>query len=234
MVTRGQLLAGVIAGTPFDTDLGSNFLQRLGWQVIPFAAGRNPEEQDFLQGQHPEMLQQLIMQQALNLQARGVQFVLLYCNSLSSVLDLDYLQQNLRVPLITPFDTYKDLALHYRRYAVIAANAVGLRGVERTFKRYNTSAFILGYHNIDLVRAIESRIEASDLIASSSLASFIELALAGNTEVIVLACTHFPCLTKDLAAMTSLPVFNIDQGLARAIDAKIRYSNMGRGLDITE
>ena len=222
---QGNILmatAGVIAGTPIDTALGVRYLERLGFSCLSYPAGRNPKEQSFLQNHHSNFLQQVCLRKAQEMAQAGAQFVLIYCNSLSASLDLEALRKHLQIPLVTPMDVYQAIAIRYQRFAIVAANAIGLMGAEGAIKRLNPHAFTFGYHNIEIVRRIEQQHPAAEIVKDSGLPDFLDLARTEHADLLLLACTHYPYLTSAIQAMSAVPVMDIDMGLHQAIDLSLR------------
>lgn len=219
---RLAVIGGVIAGTPVDTALGVNYLEHLGYRTLSFPAGRSPKEQSFLQQYHPNLLQQLCLRKAQDMAQAGAQFILIYCNSLSATLDLNALRTQLNIPLITPMDVYQTLAMQYQRFAIVAANAIGLLGADTAIMRHNPAAWTLGYQNIEIVRRIEQQKPPEAIIAGSGLREFINIAVIEHADLILLACTHYPCLTPSLQSLSAIPVIDIDMSLADVIDTTLR------------
>jgi glutamate racemase len=165
----------------------------------------------------PRMLQQRCRQQIISMAREGAEFVVIYCSSLSSVLDIAALQSDAAIPVITPLDVYQRVAGHYSRIALLAANAAGLRGAETAILRENPRAQVMGLQSIRLVYQIEQGIPAGQIVRDNQLAEFVKMADTADSEVIVLACTHFPCLTPALSALTSLPLVDMNIGLAERL-----------------
>jgi len=206
-------LAGIIAGTLVDTALGANYLKNLGWDVNEFAISQTPQEQNNLQLHFANVLQDVCLNKMIDMQCVGVECIVIYCSSLSSVLNIQALQEKIDIPIYTPFNYYKQIAPKYSQFAAIAANAIGLKGLEATITDNNKSAKVIGLHNINIVRQIELNNNPKQIITNNGLPHFITLVEELNCECIVLACTHFSCIKLALQSCTTLPIFDINSGL---------------------
>lgn len=215
-------IAAVIAGTLIDTALGVTYLNRLGFDCLSYAAGRDPKEQSFLQNNHPDLLQQACLRNAQDMARAGAKFVLIYCNSLSASLNLDEFKAQLPIPVVTPMDVYQSIAMCFQRFAIVAANAVGLLGADAAIRRRNPRAVTFGYHDIEIVRRIEQQCPAATIIKDSGLVDFLSMAKEQNVDLVLLACTHYPYLTPEIQALCAMPVMDIDMGLRRCIEAALR------------
>jgi len=220
MKNQENLLAGLIAGTSVDTALGSNFLQKQGWEVESFAISRSAQEQNNLQQNYAEKLQSVCLQEMIRMQAMGVKFILIYCSSLSSVLNINSFHEILKIPIYTPLNYYSTIANNYKQFGVIAANAIGLNGFERLISKENERAEIVGMHNINIVREIERGKDPKEIVDNNVLFKFIQRTEKQNCECIVLACTHFTYIKSALVVLTQLPVLDIDSGLLSLIKSK--------------
>lgn len=208
-------LAGVIAGTHHDTQLGQAFLRRLGWRTLAHATARTPAEQDLLQRRHPHVLQALCLHAVDEMAEQGAAYVVIYCSSLSSVLDLQALRSAIAIPVRTPLESYAEVAKAHARIAVLAANTVGLDGAMAALQAERPDADVYGMHDMALVCALE-RGETPDQAIDASLLNFVEHANS-RCEALLLACTHFPVIADYLASLTSLPVYHFNTWLEREL-----------------
>jgi len=70
--------------------------------------------------------------------------ILIYCNSLTSVLDLNALKKDYNLYIITPRDVYKIISCKYNRVMIFAANASGSKLAEESllnFRPIETATF---------------------------------------------------------------------------------------------
>jgi len=209
--------AGVIAGTPVDTRLGVNFLHSLNYKTHGFAISPSSMEQDLLQKNSVPELQSLCLSEMKKMESLGVSFIVIYCSSLSSALDINDFRQKLSVPVYTPLDHYLDIANKYNRFSVIAANEIGLAGFESIVIDQNKKAIISGMFCIDIVRKIEADINPKVIVNDSDFIGFIRNSESKGCECLVLACTHFEYIRSEVESLTDMRVIDIDSGLSKII-----------------
>lgn len=210
-------IAGIIAGTPVDTRMGADFIRALGWQCKHFALSPSAEAQHALQLENSRWLQALVEEKIDQMASQGVAFVVIYCHSLSSALDRDRLRRTMPVPVIMPLDAYRDVAQDYDCLAVLAANELGLAGARQVLIRENPSLRVVGEHSMELVHRVEAAESVATIVASAPMQSFINRAKHEGAQGILLACTHFPCLSDELRRQVTIAVRDINDELRRVI-----------------
>ena len=210
-------IAGVIAGTPVDTRMGADFIRTLGWQCKQFALSPSAEVQHALQLENSRWLQALVEEKIDQMASQGVTFVVIYCHSLSSALDRDRIRRTMPVPVIMPLDAYRDVAQDYDCLAVLAANQLGLEGAQQVLTRENPNLRIVGEHSMELVHRVEAAESASTIVASAPMQLFLDRAKREGAKGILLACTHFPCLSDELRRQVTIAVRDINDELRRLI-----------------
>lgn len=212
-VKQTKPLAGVIAGTPVDTALGEQYLRELGWDVVSHAISQTPQAQNELQHQQPQLLRKTCLDEISRMKQCGAELVLIFCSSLSSVLNIAALRDSVQLPIYTPLDFYAKIANSYENFAVLAANAIGLKGAEASINAKNKYATLVGLHNISIVRQIEEGVIPEQIIKDNALDAFTLIAEKTHCECIVLACTHLPYIKSAIETLTKLPVLDINTGL---------------------
>jgi glutamate racemase len=223
---NSRTLACCIAATPVDTRFGARFLDTIGITSISTSLTATPEEQTQLQLLAPPLLQKRCADVFLSARTQGATFGVIYCNSLSSVLDLPALQKNAEMRIITPFDVYRRIAPQYRSFACIAANASGLEGVKRQLYHYHPTIRSIGFENLAIVTAIEAEEDPDIILARSGIREFLSVAEASSMDVLLLACTHFPYITNAVKTYCrrrnySINVLDIDMGLEQVIRGEL-------------
>ena len=127
----------VLAGTPVDTQMGMDVLQEKDLAGMAFPVPKNPREQTAFQVSSPDKKYQTILSILRKAQNLGCRKAFIYCNSLSSSIDFPSISQEIDMPIVTPLDVYQKLAPQYHRLGLIAANAQGLSGIEKTLYEAN-------------------------------------------------------------------------------------------------
>ena len=97
----------VIAGTPIDTLMGAEFLKSKGLETEEFPVSENPVEQTKFQSM-PQETKELEMKKIIKtIKSKGIEKILVYCNSLSSAVDMEKLSKEEEIVIVTPMDAYK-------------------------------------------------------------------------------------------------------------------------------
>ena len=198
----------VIAGTPFDSALGAELLRGNGVAAVPHAMAGSPDEQDALQYHDPAGLAAAFHERLDALRARGTGLAMLFCNSLSSVVDHD----RATVPVVSPVTVYRELLPGLRSSLVVTGNAQAVLGVERTALRASPGHRLLGVSDPGLVRGIEAG-DPEAAFAASHLPTTLRLAERLGLDAVVLACTHFTAVLPFVTAACDLPVIDVGSRL---------------------
>lgn len=198
----------VLAGTPVDTQMGAVCLAQAGLTPYSFPLADDPRAQTAFQISSPaEKLQTVrtVLEQA---RAQGCRRVLVYCNSLSSSVDFSPLARETGLRIVTPLDVYRQLAPRYGRLGLIAANAQGLAGIERTLLTANPALDLLGACLLPVVISIEAGLPPQELVAQHHLDELAQWYRICGMEALILGCTHFPYFKEALAQRTALPLID--------------------------
>ncbi|WP_307961906.1 hypothetical protein [Salinispora arenicola] len=97
----------VIAGTPYDSGLGTDLLRAEGVAAAPYATAGSPDEQDSMQDQRPDALAASFQRLLHELRRRQVELAMVFCNSLSSVVNHD----STALPVVSPLTVDRDVCL---------------------------------------------------------------------------------------------------------------------------
>ncbi len=199
----------VIAGTPVDTQMGVDYLnKRGGFEPLFLPAFDEPRTCHVFQMQ--DQIQKEKVMKALFIKGLGMGAgsFFIYCNSLSGAFDYDEFGKQMKVNTVTPLNAYARLAKDYKRVGVIAANASGLAGIERAFTNANEGCYVYGTGLLDMVEAIESKEAPADICERFRLGELFSYLKGLGAEAIVLGCTHFPYIKEEAAKLTELPIID--------------------------
>lgn len=189
---------GIIAGTPIDTQMGVDLIKKKGFEAEGVHTAANPEEQTVLQFLYPNLLTQKVIDIISDFEIKGIYRTIIYCNSLSSSIDLKKVRaKQPKTLLVTPLDIYCRLARNYTSIMLWAANAQSLAGIEKVFYEHNPSIQILGLSMLPVVEAIEKLNLPEDIIEQFNMSSMAPR--LPQIEALVLGCTHFPYLKDKLS-----------------------------------
>ena len=198
----------VIAGTPIDTLMGAEFIKSKGLETEEFPVSENPVEQTKFQSM-PQETKELEMKKIIKtIKSKGIEKILVYCNSLSSAVDMEKLSKEEEIVIVTPMDAYKKIAVNYNSVGVFAANNQGLAGIERTIVEKNKNCNVIGIGILPVVLDVEDKKEAKNIIADNHLDLAVEFFEKNKVEAIILGCTHFPYFEKELKKCTKLEIIN--------------------------
>ena len=198
----------VMAGTPVDTEMGVEVLRQHGLEGRAYAMAPDPIAQTAFQNQDEAAKTAAVRQVLPEIARAGSRKVFVYCNSLSGAVDFDQLAAETGLQIVTPLVVYRQLATRYERLGVIAANANGLLGIERTLYAENPQLNVLGTTLLPVVGAIERGEDSAAIIHRYHLAALSQWFADAGMEALLLGCTHFPYLKDTLAAQTTLPLID--------------------------
>ena len=198
----------VIAGTPVDTRMGVELLLERGAGAIGFPISRTPEEQTVFQVSPRREKEEAVGAVLDAVGARGLERVLLYCNSLSASVDAHALADARGLRIWTPMDVYGEVARRHRCLGVLAANCQGAAGVERAMVHASPDTVVIGAGDLRLVLGIEAGREPEELLADCGAGELLRFFEENGAEAVVLGCTHFPYLLGALRKKTALPVID--------------------------
>ena len=205
----------VLAGTPVDTQMGVECLEKAGLTGLAFPMASDPRQQTAFQISSPAEKTAAVRGVLAQAQARGCRKVFVYCNSLSSSVDFSPLAADTGMTIVTPLGVYRELAPRYRRLGLIAANAQGLAGIERTLFAANPELDLLGACMLPAVLSIEAGQPPEELVEHHRLPELAEWFRLCGMEALVLGCTHFPYFKDALAKRTSLPLIDPAEEMVR-------------------
>ena len=200
----------VMAGTPIDSKLGAELLNSYGYEdVVLVPISNNPVEQTTFQALEDEERENIIVKIIEELKEQDCDAIFVYCHSLSSVVDFDRLAEKMNISIITPMQMYRNLGLEYKYLAVMAANSHGLTGVENNLYVSNPRLSVLGLSMLELVKAIEEGNKPEQIVEDFNFKTLFNYFELTNVEAVVLGCTHFPYIKKELEKITKLPIIDV-------------------------
>ena len=200
----------VMAGTPIDSKLGAELLNSYGYDdVVLVPISNNPVEQTTFQSLNDSEREKIIVEIIEQLKEKNCEVIFVYCNSLSSVVDFDRLSTEHNIKIVTPMQMYRNLGLEYKYLAVMAANSHGLTGVENNLYVSNPSLRVLGLSMLELVKAIEEENSPEKIVKDFNFEVLFNYFEQTKVEAVVLGCTHFPYIKKELEKITNLPIIDV-------------------------
>ena len=211
----------VMAGTPIDSKLGAELLNSYSYDdVVLVPISNNPVEQTTFQALEDEERENIIVKIIDELKEKDCDSIFVYCNSLSSVVDFDRLAEKMNISIITPMQMYRNLGLEYKYLAVMAANSHGLTGVENNLYVSNPRLRVLGLSMLELVKAIEEGDKPEQIVEDFNFKTLFNYFELTNVEAVVLGCTHFPYIKKELEKISKLPIIDVGVFMIESLKRK--------------
>ena len=214
----------VMAGTPIDSKLGAELLNSYGYDdVVLVPISNNPVEQTTFQALEDEERENIIVKIIDELKENSCDAIFVYCNSLSSVVDFDRVAEKMNISIITPMQMYRNLGLEYKYLAVMAANSHGLTGVENNLYVSNPRLRVLGLSMLELVKAIEESNRPEQIVEDFNFKTLFNYFELTNVEAVVLGCTHFPYIKKELEKITKLHIIDVGVFMIESLKNKDKF-----------
>lgn len=204
---------GIFAGTKVDTQMGVYLLESRGFETLGYPLAENPVEQMKLQYFSKSELENLVEEKALDAISKGAEKIFIYCNSLSSAIDYWEIEKNIGVEIITPLETYKNLPKDLKNVAILAANGISAFKLDQIITRSSPDIYTISYGNLSIVQSIEEKTEPKEIVRLLNLRGLIEYLEGIEDErykvaSIILGCTHFPYLKKEIEKLTNLKIID--------------------------
>lgn len=200
----------VIAGTRTDTQLGVTYVKSQGHEALGRPCSEDATQQLDMQLHHPKELADRVVDLAVEMLEDGAEAVYIYCNSLSTAIDLESVRRRIPAPVMTPLDVYAECARLYKHIFVIAANCQALAGIERVVKKHNPDSWLSGAALQALVYQIEDLLPPQEIVEDLGMREFLRCFTGMKAEVLILGCTHFPYIYEQIKDAVSVPI--IDPG----------------------
>ena len=201
---------GVMAGTVIDTEMGVNLLKERGFDAFGYSISKNCYEQDRLQFLSKEELENIVLNKLIHMKKNNMDSCFVYCNSLSSAVDFKKLAEKINFKIITPYDAYNLIGNDYDFIFLMAANSISTKNIEEFIKAINPKIKFLSVGFLSLVNKIEKYRDKENIMekaAVKDLLNFFEkIEPEINSKAIILACTHFPYIKKEIIVSTKLNV----------------------------
>jgi glutamate racemase len=200
---------GVIAGTPVDTRMGVEYVERHGHRTVSRAGCPSLETQFDLQKRIPDILTARVISLCNEMAGEGAEGIYINCNSMSAAVNMRRIREEVRLSaLVTPFDVYEECAHRYGRIAAIAANGQSLGAIERVIAEQNPACVSFGASLTPLVFAIEAGRDPKRILRECGVPALLEGLEALGPEALILGCTHFPYIAEEIAKICPLPLID--------------------------
>ena len=177
----------VMAGTPVDTQMGMDCLSTQGLPGVFCPISEDPHQQTAFQiSSTEEKIDTVVSLLCAAQREHGCEKAFIYCNSLSGALDFQFVARETGLKIVTPLDVYRLLAPKYHSLAVIAANAQGTAGIERTLLSANPDLTLRSTGLLPVVLGIEAGEDPDTLVKQNRLPELVNWYQALGAEALVL------------------------------------------------
>lgn len=199
---------GVIADTATDTAMGRDYFESKGYEVVMRPVKEtSPECGRFFQ-ESPEERAAYVSTLINEVKADGAKMVVIYANSLCAYVDVDRLCAENGIGVVTPFHAYKKLGKAFNKPCVWAATGGALSGIENRLAENDCSTEVYGVSLLPVVEQIEAGLAPAQIVAQSGLKELIHFSEKAGCDCIILGCTHFPYLMRELLPFAGIPVID--------------------------
>ena len=212
----------VIAGTPVDTRMGVEFIERKmqeagmepGFLPLYCPVSLDCDEQvkfQYTDDDGKRAMMDTLFDSAME---EGVRDFFVYCNSLSGSFDFDIyavkksIETGEDIRVYTPLQVYRSLGSEFRRVGVMAANNLSAHAIEEALMASSPDVYAIGTGNMAIVRMIEDGAAPEKIVEDCGLEEMAKYMEACGAEAIVLGCTHLPYFKDELAVRTGLPLID--------------------------
>ena len=202
----------VIAWTPIDTKFWKSFLKSFtNKEVLSYAISKTPDEQNLLQLNQPEKLYNLCLKKCLEFKSKWINKVIIYCNSLSSSINIEKLKIETWIKIITPLEIYSKIWKKYKNILMITANSTWAVVPEKIIRKVNPNIKISSFWFLELVNQIENQKPVYEIINNLWLKSLLTFSEETNVDLILLACTHFPYIKNELQKYSKIKILDLNE-----------------------
>lgn len=205
----------IVGGTKYDTNIGCALVNEMGMLGQGFPVANSAEDQERLQYFSSRELQLRVESMVQELEETLYDVLLIFCCSLSLLLDYDGLRHSTNLRIVTPVDIYPILADRFNRIFLIAANGQCLAGIEKVLLGPTGNVEVFGFANLSFVESIESGLSPEAVFHEFGFEYIVKLAERTSVECIVLACTHLSSLYAHFQDNSSIPVMDIGREMVK-------------------
>lgn len=211
----------VIAGTPVDTRMGVEYLEKRSAEYctpvcepIYRPAAEDCDAQVRFQYSDAETKQRKLDEIFDPAIEDGIEDFFIYCNSLAGAFDFEKYagmkaaQTGRPVRVYTPLQIYRNIGHKYSRVGLIAAHNLSAYKIEETLLEANPDMYVIGSGNMAIVSSIESGLEPAAIVEKCGIRDMVRYMEACGSEALILGCTHFPYLRDEIDKFCSIPVID--------------------------
>lgn len=211
----------VIAGTPVDTKMGAEFIEKTSdeYDIYMYPVSQNPQQQTAFQISSEDEKEKKLSEIIEDAKSKGIYSFFVYCNSLSGAVNFDKLSADYGVHIVTPLKAYSEVSKSCKRIGVMAANNQSLAGIEVAAMSGNSDIEVIGVSLLPVVKQIEEQKKPDEIVADWNLDRLIEFFENAQVENIILGCTHFPWFEAEFTKHAHVPVIDPGAYMMKLLEA---------------
>lgn len=216
----------IIGGTIYDTYLGYNVLKDLGIIATKLNIKNTPNQQEKYQLNHKikHDINDHIIIQIKNLKNKYfITHVLIYCVSMSGLIDHQKIVSETGVYLITPYTSISTKFKRFNKLGVISAHILSANNFEKYILKFNKHCHVSKKYDINIVNDIEKKVDSAIIIKNHKIDIFIEDLKKHKINNLVLGCTHFSYLMNELSKFSGIEIFDVKSLIINELETKYLY-----------
>lgn len=211
----------VIAGTPVDTRMGVDYLEKRSAEYcmpvcepIYRPASEDCDAQIQFQYSDEDTKRSRLDEIFDPAIEDGIEDFFIYCNSLSGAFDFESYAEmkseaaGRQIRIFTPLQIYRNLGSKYNRVGLIAAHNLSAYKIEETLMESNPDIYVIGSGNMAIVSAIEHGLPPAGIVEKCGIRDMVRYMETCGCEALILGCTHFPYLREELDGFCNIPVID--------------------------
>ena len=212
----------VIGGTDYDTNLGYILLKELGFNAVKKSIKNTAIEQHYFQLNH-NVNDYIINEIKILKQQHHITHVLIYCVSVSGLINHFEIENQTEVILITPHSSISNKLKNVESLGILSANNLSANNFEKHILNINKNCIVLKKAEINIVNDIEQNINPSEIIKKYQIDRFINNLIKNKTKNLLLGCTHFSYLFDKLSENNEIKILDVKLFIAQELNSTILY-----------
>ena len=198
-------------------------LEHHGIACHPIPMAETPREQHLRQYIDARGLQKKLESVTARLEDRGFSAVMIFCNSLTTALDMEALKKQTSLQIITPFDVYARIVQDWQDICIIAANGHTIAHIEAFMLLRNPEMKIAGFSSLGFVKLIETTCDPRHAFDAFPFTAILAAAQQMKTQAVVLGCTHLSYILPQITRNCPLPVVDTGTVMIRLVQTALGH-----------
>ena len=146
---------------------------------------------------------------------------MIFCNSLTTTLDMKRLKKLTPLHIVSPLDVYEGIARKLKSIYVIAANGHTLSSIEAFMLARNATMKVTGFSSLEFVQLIEKENDPVKIFDQFPFANILENAHLLKAQAVILGCTHLSRILPQIEEHSLLPVIDTGTVMTQLVQASL-------------